>query len=64
MTAYVEMIGVLNRLASMTSIRRTQSQETERTKVNGGSVCDLQQRVRTVIERLERTADELEKTLQ
>lgn len=63
MNVYTEMVGVLDRLAAATSISRTRLQEQTRAEVNGGSMSDLQQRVRKVIERLEQNVDELEKTL-
>lgn len=53
----------LNRIASLTSIRRTRADDDFRREEHGGSPAELRARVLDVVAQLERVAAELEASL-
>lgn len=59
MTAYSRLADALDRIAAVTSITRTRSEDSVRREVNGS----LSERVVDVVERLEAVATKLEATI-
>lgn len=57
------LAAVLGRIAAATGAIRVRAADAERLARNGGTPAELDARVRELIERLERMADELEQTL-
>lgn len=63
MTAHSRFAATLDRIASVTSIVRTRSEDGVRTEVNGGSNGTLNHRVEDAVKRLEAVAAKLEATV-
>jgi hypothetical protein len=60
MTAYTEMAATLNRLATLTSVRRTRGADERRREVNGGEADELRDRVADAVAQLKKATALLE----